>query len=236
MARYHLGIAKHPFIHIPKNGGMTIRNSAVLRKRLVFADPYFHISPAYTRELAEVMAAGGYHHGNQHARLIDIHPTVRARLQPVAIVCNPWKRTFSRFTYLMKAHKEAGEPVDYSPESFERFLEQRHDFGGRKFYWHRAIAGWYPQVDYVQDETGTVACDILRLEALDADVAAYFGVTNLRRKNDSGTAATSYTEVYTDRTIQIVADWYARDIDTFGFDFIGGAKRNTLFGTQTHGA
>lgn len=44
IARYHLGIARHLFIHIPKNGGMTIRNSRAMRRQIVLPDPYFHKS------------------------------------------------------------------------------------------------------------------------------------------------------------------------------------------------
>ena len=108
IARYYLGIAKHLFIHIPKNGGMTIRNSRAMRRRVVFADPFFHKSPDYTRALAQAMHEAGMHHGNQHARLIDVHPDVRQRLRAVAIVRNPWARTYSRFLYGMQGKERRG--------------------------------------------------------------------------------------------------------------------------------
>lgn len=229
IARYHLGIAKHLFIHIPKNGGMSLRDSRAMRRRMISADPYFHRSKAYTEALAEEMAAQGFHHGNQHARLIDIHADVRTRLTAFAIIRNPWARTYSRFTYGIKGT----DAPDYSPAAFERFLEERHEWGGRPYFWHRAVAGWYPQVDYVSDEQGQLAADILRLEHLDDDLHRYLGVTLGRRKNRSEHDAPKFTEIYTDRTRQIVADWYAKDIDTFGFDFIGGARRKTMFGNET---
>lgn len=229
IARYHLGIAKHLFIHIPKNGGLSLRSSRAMRRKMVSADPYFHKSKAYTQALAEEMANQGFHHGNQHARLIDIRADVRARLTAFAIVRNPWSRTYSRFTFGMQ--RDAAP--DYSPAAFQRFLEQRHEWGGRPYFWHRAVTGWYPQVDYVTDEDGHLAADILRLEHLEDDLRAYLGVTLERRANRSGHGAPKYTEIYTDQTRQIVADWYAKDIETFGFDFIGGARRNALFGNES---
>ncbi|QXT40199.1 hypothetical protein [Gymnodinialimonas ceratoperidinii] len=38
IARYHLGIVKHLFIHIPKNGGLSLRNSRAMRRKMVLAD------------------------------------------------------------------------------------------------------------------------------------------------------------------------------------------------------
>lgn len=232
IARYHFGIAKHLFIHIPKNGGLTIRDSRAMRRKVVFADPYFHISKAYTQKLAQTMATYGHHHGNQHARLIDIHPSVREHLQAVAIIRNPWARAFSRFTFRMRRVERQGNTPDFSPARFEEFLEERHEFGGREFYWHRAIRGWYPQADYVCDESGAVACDLLRLEDLDQELSWYFGVSKLASKNRSSSIAPKYTQVYTDRAIQIVGDWYEKDVDLFGFDFVGGATRNCVYSTE----
>jgi hypothetical protein len=36
----------------------------------------------------------------------------------------------------------------------------------------------------------------------------------------------SYRDIYTPETIQIVADWYKKDIDTWGYDFDTGPTRN----------
>ncbi len=232
MARYHLGIARHLFIHIPKNGGLTIRDSRLMRRKVIFADPYFHVSRDYTRALSTVMAESGHHHGAQHARLIDIDPLVRARVQPVAVVRNPFSRVFSRFTYGERMKIRKGEAPDYSVTAFERFLEERHDYADRPFFWHRAIKGWYPQADYVRDESGVLACHILRLEHLSEDVTRYFGVPDLPRVNQTTAAAPRYTDVYTERHRQIVADHYAADIALFGFDFIGPAQRNFFFANE----
>ena len=229
MARYHLGLSKHLFIHIPKTAGMAIRNTRALRRKLVFADAYFHKSRAYTAGLEAAMA-GRKEPGYKHARLIDVHADVRARLQPVAVIRNPYARVYSRFTFASKYAERAGDEVDYSAAAFARFLETRQEFIGRPYYWHRAIAGWYNQADYVRDEGGTVACDILRQEHLQADIDAYFGPTPLPDRNRSGLSAAHYRDVYTPETRAIVAEIYADDIETFGFAFEGPATKLTRFG------
>ena len=98
----------------------------------------------------------------------------------------------------------------------------------RRTYWHRAIRGWYPQRDYVVDEEGRIAVDILRLERLDEEAQHYLGLEEpLQRRNE--THGADYRDYYDARTIQVVADWYSADIEAFGFDFDTPARRNCLY-------
>ncbi len=227
---YYTGHAEFLFIHIPKNAGVAIRKSALLKGRLVGSEPLFHKSRSYTRQLSKAMASKNEHHGYHHARLVDIDPAVRRRLQPVAVIRNPWSRVVSRFRFAQRAMEEGKAPSDYSPRRFEEFLEERHIYGTMEYYWHRAIRGWYAQVDYVVDEQGSIGAHLLRHECLGNECMRYFGLTEApRRRNVTGGTARAYREYYTSKTIQIVADWYARDIETFGFDFDTPATKNVHF-------
>lgn len=228
---WKLGIARWLFIHIPKNAGVSIAKHPELANSVVRADPYFHISRDYTRDLARVMAEQGEHHGFQHARLRDIRPGVLDRLQPVAIVRNPWARVVSRYRFAQTAVDHDKADAAYAAGSFEAFLEERHEYGNRPYYWHRAIRGWYPQADYVTDQAGVVQADILRQEDLAREATRYFGLTNPPKPRNVSTRdrGRRYQDYYSDRTVQIVADWYARDIETFGFDFDSPATRNCAF-------
>ncbi len=216
-----LGLAKWLFIHIPKNAGTAVAKHPELKNRLVRAEPSFHVRRAYTRDLLAVMEAAGEHHGFQHARWRDIRPDVHQKLRAVAVIRNPWARTVSRYRFAQTISKNSDAPLNQAPASFEAFLEERHIYGNLPFYWHRAVRGWYPQTDYVTDEHGTLQADILRHEHLSDEASQYFGLkTPLRRRNVSteGTA-NDYASYYTPKTIQIVADWYEKDIAFFGFDF-----------------
>jgi hypothetical protein len=147
-----------------------------------------------------------------------------------AVVRNPWSRVVSRFHFALAAMKTGTLPPDYAAHDFEAFLEERHVWGGTDYYWHRAIRGWYPQVDYVVDEEGRMAADILRLENLDEETSRYLGLDrNLERRGSSGSGWPEYQSYYDARKIQIIADWYAVDIATFGFDFDTPARRNCLY-------
>jgi hypothetical protein len=227
---YHLGLARYLFIHIPKNAGVAVKEVPSLRSHIIGADPYFHVSRAYTREVAATMRVRAEHHGFQHARLRDIHPRVRARLQPVAVIRNPWSRTLSRFRFGQTAVEQGKASTGYLAKSFEAFLEERNQYGGLPYYWHRAVRGWYPQRDYVTDESDKIAVHLFRFEHLNDEATRYFGLSEpLRKRNVSTVMPQDWRIFYNERTIQIVADWYQRDIDTFGFDFDSSARNLTYF-------
>jgi hypothetical protein len=93
--------------------------------------------------------------------------------------------------------------------------------------WHRAIRGWYPAFDHVSDEKGNVKCDMLRFEHLNAELIAYFKIPQMSRaRNVTALNEGTYQKIYNDKTIQIVADWYKKDIDHWGFDFNSAATKN----------
>jgi hypothetical protein len=227
---YLTGRAEYLFIHIPKNAGVTIRRCAELTNRIVVPQPLFMAERGYARRFREVMRqTTGHRTGIEHARLRDVSRRVRANLQAVAVVRNPWARVVSRYTYALRTAKPGSE-LPASRRSFEAFLEERHVWGGREFFWHRAVRGWYPQVDYVNDEGGERPVHVLRAEFLNDEAKRYFGLARpLKSRNISNKQRLDYRTYYSNQTIQTVADWYAADIETFGFDFDKPARKNTFF-------
>lgn len=234
---YWSGRAEYLFVHIPKNAGVAMRRAAELRGRLIAVEPLFFRCRDHYGRLRQTMRERGEHHGVQHARLSDLAPRVRRRLRPVAVVRNPWARVVSRFRFAQLVVGQGKAPDGYAADSFEAFLEERHEYGDREFYWHRAVRGWSPQVDYVVDESGAVACDLLRQECLSDDAKRYFGLREgIRRRNTTKGRKKPYQAFYSPKSIQIVADWYARDVETFGFDFDTQATRNCHYSAPDDGA
>ena len=218
------------FIHIPKNGGMTIRKSADLAGLISLSIPNNHKSPAYTKAVLDQMNKYGEHHGYEHARWRDLKPSIQKN-PSFAIVRNPWSKVVSRYTFLMQAfangNKLVHESPYYSEKTFEEFLEERHEWGNKKYFWHRAIRGWYPQKDHVTDEEGNLKVDILRLEHLGEDINKYFNISiKLQSRNVSNIKKLDYKTYYNEKTKRIIEDWYAKDIDFFGFTFDGPATKN----------
>lgn len=217
------------FVHIPKCAGMTIRKSPQLQDKIVIATRDNHISPEYTKAVADKMRSTSDHPGYEHARWRDIKKSVREKHQAFAIARNPWDRVVSRYFFAKKVieveKKVKKEYADIS--SFEAFLEERHKWGHEKYMWHRAVRGWYPAVDHVCDENGTLVCDMIRFDHLNDDLCAYFQIDSMSRaRNVTNLNKGTYRDMYTEQTIQIVADWYQKDIDLWGYDFDTGAQRN----------
>ena len=220
------------FIHIPKNAGMTIRRSPMLNNRIMLAGSNIHKSPEYSKAVLDKMNSLGDHHGFEHARWRDVHPSVRDRNVAFAVVRHPWDRVVSRYFFAKKVieveKKVSPEYADVS--SFEAFLEERHKWGSEEYMWHRAVRGWYPAFDHVSDDTGRVRCDIIRFENLNADLCRYFNLTEMSKaRNVTAINKGTYRDVYTDKTIQIVADWYKKDVEHWGYDFDSGPTRNTMY-------
>jgi len=220
------------FIHIPKNAGMTIRRSPMLNNRIMLAGSNIHKSPEYSQAVLDKMNSLGDHHGFEHARWRDVHPSVRDRNNAFAVVRNPWDRVVSRYFFAKKVieveKKVSPEYADVS--SFEAFLEERHKWGAEKYMWHRAVRGWYPAHDHVSDDSGRVRCDIIRFENLNADLCRYFNLTEMSKaRNVTAVNKGTYRDIYNDKTIQIVADWYEKDIKHWGYDFNSGPTRNTMY-------
>ena len=175
------------------------------------------------------MAMTGDHHGIEHARWRDLNPTYTSRFGAFAVVRNPWDRVVSRYFFAKKVIEvEKKSPASYADvSSFDAFLEERHNWGNHPFMWHRAVRGWYPAVDHVTDEQGNLKCDMIRFENLNEDLISYFNIPTMSRaRNVTALNKGTYMDMYTDKTKQIIADWYAKDIDMWGFDFHTGATKN----------
>jgi hypothetical protein len=228
------------FIHIPKNGGMTIRKSALIRVQV--ADSRTHKSEEYTKKLVNKMQSLGDHHGIEHARWQDINPYLwKGHYRPFAIIRNPWDRVVSRYFFAKKVIEvEKKVPSSYADvRSFEHFLEERHKWGNEPFMWHRAVRGWYPAFEHVVDPTtGKIAknIDIMRFEEYNFDFQRYFRVhQSPKPRNITALNKQHYTKIYTNETIQIVADWYKKDIETWGYDFDRGPTKNFWYHSYIKG-
>jgi len=217
------------FIHIPKNAGMTIRRSDVLRDKIIWAGPQVHKSPIYTTEVKAHMDSIGDHHGFEHARWRDLNPNIVNPHGSFAVIRNPFDRVVSRYFFAKKVIEvEKKEPANkHKIDSFEQFLEERFEWGNVNYMWQRAIRGWYPAYDYVTDQEGNIKPDIIRFENLNEDLCSYFNIPKMTEaRNVTALNPGTYKDLYTDKTIQIVADWYAKDIETFGYDFDSGPTKN----------
>ena len=195
----------HHFIHIPKNGGRSIRDALALR-RVALELPL-------------------------HSRYIDLE--ARPDVRYFCTVRNPWSRTASRYLYtkLNSQDWQDDDPrkIYIESVSFDDYVREQRVFAiphQPDRPWPLSL--WINQLDWITARDGRVAGDCLRLETIDEDISAYLGCRiEVPHASSTRTGTYDYGEMYTPATMRVVAETFAKDIEHFGFDFEGPATRNT---------
>lgn len=213
--------AKFVFVHIQKTAGLSIE--AVLRQR--FPD------------------ARHWHgrHGRASDGIGEIGMERWKQNYSFAFVRNPWDRLVSWYAMIDRERQALPwysrwrkapfrtllwNEVVQKASNFEEFIERCDDVifdrGSRKSF-------AFNQIDYISAPDGSLAVDFVgRFESLAADfdvVARRLGLedASLPKRNVSRHAL--YTSWYNDRTRDIVAKRFARDIAAFGYAFEAPASR-----------
>tara|TARA_B100001059_G_C17806333_1_gene569394 strand:+ start:1335 stop:2102 length:768 start_codon:yes stop_codon:yes gene_type:complete len=223
------------FIHIPKNGGMSLRWNETIKHKITYVVNKAPFKEGYGENLDRIMKRLGEDPGYQHCRIRDLNVKYWNIFQPFSIVRNPWDRVASRYFFAQKViyhetNSDHYHELDYCDcKTFEAFLEERHKWGNKEFMWHRAIRGWYNAVDYMKDQNDKIICDVIRFENYQEDINKYLDMPNdfhIPPRNVTALNKGTYIDIYTPKTAQIVADWYKEDIEYFGYTFQGGATKN----------
>jgi hypothetical protein len=151
------------------------------------------------------------------------------RYYTAAFVRNPWDRLVSWYAMIVQRRdrpRRRPEPrlwryVYENSNSFEEFVRrctaEIDDVDGRKsFCWN--------QIDYLTDERGRQIVDFVgRFETLPADAQRLFehlGLHGVGLPHVNPSSHTHYSTYYTDELADVVRRRYARDIETFGYEFV----------------
>lgn len=231
---------KYLFVHIPKTGGFGLSKSDELKNEIYHITARDMKSTEYVQQAKNTFDALGLNYQFGHCRWRDLHPNLQDKYKgkTAALIRNPWSRVVSQFLFSKKIAKESTtvNPTTVKQDAtFEEFINMRLIWGKRPFFWQRTTVGWFPQKDYVTDENNNLKVDVLRFENYSEDTVDYFklpkplpfrNVSNGEIKDGKVIGKKDYKEFYTEKTKQIIADWYADDIEYFGFDFNTGATKN----------
>lgn len=201
---------QYHFIHIPKNGGNSIRKALKKRNDVLFTRPF-------------------------HYRYIDVIDDADKPLNYFSLVRNPWARTASRYIFgrqnAAKWKPDDPRRVYILQASFEDFVRDQKIFTIPRHPeqpWMGPLSSWFNQLEWLRDKNGQPACDCLRLEYADKDLSAYFGEKIVLPRKNVSREKYSYQAMYTPQLIDMVAGLFKDDIDYFGFDFDSPASRNIV--------
>lgn len=169
---------------------------------------------------------------NKHDRLVQAQdqftPDAWASLFKFAFVRNPWDRLVSWYTMIQERLTRKSRPLvnqlwQYmldNSNSFEEFILNCHepinDRDGIKSF-------WFNQLDFLTDASGHLGVDFIgRQETFQEDTTRLFqhlGLSLPPLIHHNRSQHQHYSLYYSDRTRDVVAEGYQRDIEYFGYTF-----------------
>lgn len=206
------------FVHIAKTGGTSVR--AALNP-LRWRDPYY-IPMFICSKLSKLT-----HHRigakfPRHARVIAAREMLPRelfdRLFKFAFVRNPWDLQISSYHHIRRERPQLMTGID----DFAGFLKWKLD-PSRPYQYH-IDTSIELQSDYLTGLDGRIIVDFIgKYEQLQEDfneACRRIGITpktlpHMRRATDRS----DYRQYYNDETAQLVADYFKRDIENFGYSF-----------------
>lgn len=195
------------FVHVYKTGGKSIRTA--LR-------PYRDI-PTFTQRLLQKLSLITI---PSHLSAQEVQQEVPERWKEYftfAFVRNPWSWQVSLYHYMQQRDYHHQHDVVSKMSSFEEYIDWR--VNGHVHLQH----------EYVADENGDIMVDYVgRLEMIESDfevICNRVGAeASLPHKNKS--AHKDYKAYYNPETRALIEEYYAKDIDRFGYSFDGLAKES----------
>lgn len=169
-----------------------------------------------------------------HVRYSDFNPGWIEPKKTFAIIRNPWSREYSKYRFIFTSIQREDKCnrgilnktfAKNHTLTFEEYLFDVADhYRQAPYVWLHACETFYPQLSYVTNDAGEVACDILRFENYNEDINKYLGRRKLGHVNNQKLG--DYREAYNEKLIQRVADLYLEDLVRWGYDFDTGPTKN----------
>jgi len=185
---------KFVFIHIPKTGGTSIES--------------LFINNAHIKDVA-----------GKHNMVSDIGSEFLKKYFTFTFVRNPWDRMVSYYNFRLKRSFEMYNHGD-SFKEWIRFLCSDEVQKIKAYHFNLAIKSQY---EFLVSKSNEISVDFIgRFENLQQDfciVCDKIGIPQQKLPHVNKTKHKHYTEYYDDETKQIVAEKFAKDIESFGYEF-----------------
>ncbi len=199
------------FVHIPKCAGVSMAEALSAQAEILRIGPH--------GKCVDIFGEGGQ--------------LKREACLSFSFVRNPWDRLVSTFFYMMK-----GGRAEIDRQRRDRYL-QKYNGDFRSFV--RDIENWFsiqeensiypdkfiphfrPQHEYVCDANGKVMVDFIgRVEDITLDfgkLCDLLSLSDIRLKRSNKSSHRAYQKYYDNETRNLVAKYYAKDIELFSYAF-----------------
>ncbi|CAK8716921.1 Sulfotransferase family protein [Candidatus Electrothrix aarhusensis] len=199
------------FVHIPKCAGVSMAETLAAQTELIRIGP--------------------------HAKCRDIFEPrgklVREDYFAFSFIRNPWDRLVSTFFYILKGGRaeidkqRRDEYLLKYQVDFKRFvldieswfsLQEKNSIYPDKFIPH-----FRPQHEFICDEDGKIVVDFIGcVENMVPDferLCSHLALQKSRMSKTNKSSHRAYHKYYDEETVNIVAEYYAKDIELFGYQF-----------------
>ena len=194
---------------------------------------FVHIPKTAGNSVNRVFGIGWQDHKDLQRYRDELPAEDFARYFKFAIVRNPWDRLFSDYNYQLKKSREKDSKLflftpNGSKRNFAEWVEVA--LAAPDFYepqrWGGAVSShihrWSPQADWISVDGRPAVDFIAHLERLSDDfpvICERLGVPPVRLPHRNRRLHLHYSHYYDAATRSIVAAYYARDIELFGYEF-----------------
>lgn len=211
---------KFLFVHIAKTGGTSIRSAM---ERYKWSDPY-RIPLFLASRLSSITNHRIACKFPRHAKIIAAYEMLPKELFDelfkFAFVRNPWDLQVSSYHHILRERPHLLTGID----DFEAFLRWKLD--PNRAYHYIVDTSIELQSDYVIDLNGNIIVNYIgryeKLEENFKEVCNKVGITTPRLPHKrQAEDRTSYKKYYNDETALLIAEYFKRDIEMFGYSFDG---------------
>ena len=206
------------FVHIAKTGGTSVRAAL---EPLRWRDPWYYPQWLCSR----LSHLSGHRLGTKfprHAKIIAAKEMLPKeyfdRLYKFAFVRNPWDLQVSSYHHLRRERPRLLEGI----ADFSTFVRRKLD--PERPYQYHLDTSIERQSDYLVDLSGRIVADFVgHYERLQEDfdlICEQIGVGRRRLPHRrKATDREDYRRYYDDETADLVAEYFRRDIENFGYAF-----------------
>ena len=208
---------KYVFVHIPKTGGTSL--SLALEERAMKNDILIGDTPKALRRRERVKTLKSAGRLWKHSKLADIEGLLSdeqiSDYFVVTLVRNPWDRYVSYFHWLREQTFDHAAVKIAKNNDFSAFLNHPQT---------KLAAENDSYASYVTCASGAERCNLfVRLEHLNEDIQPFerhlgFELRDIEHANASNREK-DYRPHYSDNDQELVAAWFAKDTQRFGYSF-----------------